>query len=532
MLRLWISVAVGLACFFAVGAHLARTQSASYDEVTDVGAGYALLRGSDQWRLDPEHLPLSKVIAALALPKMVPELPVPERDPSPRARWLFGNKVLYETQHDPLQLLYAGRLPLLCLNALLIPLVGWFTYRLGGTLAAGVAVALASTEPLWLAHSTLIGSDALASVLLYATAVLAFTLVHRVREGSLAERSLYSAALCVTAALCVAAKYYTPPALVCVWIAAAFDAYREGRHRSVGPWLIGAGVVAALVGVCFAWGLPAGPDRYLEGFREVGKHHVQGYGFYAFGDFFTGTNRGYFLRALCVKASIPVLVLTVVWAVLAHRSQASFGVKRVSALLVLPPLGHALALSFGAPPLGVRYMLPLLPFMFTLAGLAAHALWKYPRTQFLVPALACLQLWSVQDALRYSPIAFFNGLGCHTAEIPPCLDDSNVDWGHALPALDTALKSRFAARDVRIAYFGSSPFRAYVQNATSMGAGEWTMPQRSVYAISLHFLARSPTHSWVRTTRPDAVVAGTYAVFDLRMSSPTAAPRVSARTHR
>jgi hypothetical protein len=507
---LYACVAAGVLCFVLVGLHLAGRQSAAYDEVTDVGSGYALLHGN--WRLDPEHLPLSKLLAALALPDTLPALTVPADDASAYARWVFGNKLLYGTSVQPLVLLRAARAPLIWLNALLIPVLACFTFRLGGKLAAGIAVGLASLEPLWLAHATLVGSDAVASLSLYATTWLAWLFVH----GEAKQRRVMAAALCVSAALSVASKYYIPPALACVWLAALIDAQRVGKLRALGPALLATGGLAAVLGVCLAWGWPFGPARYLYGLQHLGETHIQGYDFYAFGDLFHTKHRLYLTQALAVKVSAAVLILSGVGLTLAVRRTVTREVAPTSTLLWLPALGHLVVMSLATPPMGVRYALPVLPFLFMQAGLAARALWQQPRARWVLPALACLQLWSFGDALRYSPLSFFNGLGCYSAQIPPCLDDSNVDWGHALPQLEELLRTRFASASVRISYFGSSPFTAYVPQARAMGQNEWAAPYRAIYAISLHSLARASASTWARTITPTAVVGGAYALFDLR----------------
>jgi hypothetical protein len=506
----------GSICFLAIGLNLAARQSAAYDEVTDVGAGYAFRHGN--WRLDPEHLPLTKFIAALGLPYALPDLPLPAADPSPYERWNFGNRLLYQTHQQPLELLRSARTPLIWLNALLIPLLGFFTFRVAGSLAAAVAIGLASTEPLWIAHATLVGSDALPAVLLYASAFCAYALVH----GSSRQRRAFAIGLTLSAGLCVAAKYYTPVGLACVWIAAGLDARRAGKLRELAPTLSISGFVAAVGGVCCAWGWPLDPSRYFYGLGQLGATHIHGYFFYAFGDFFRTRHRLYFVQALAVKASVGLLGLTALWLWLRLRRSARQDTTPLSTLLWLPALGHLVVLSLTVPPLGARYMLPMLPFLFMLAGLGAKALWERPRLHLVFPALACLQLWSIENAFTTSPISFFNGIGCYTGQTPPCLDDSNVDWGQALPALDEILKTRFSTAKLRVSYYGSSPVNAYLEHAETMAPDEWQKPQRALYAISLNNLARSSENSWARTTEPTLIVAGAYALYDLRDEPPAA----------
>lgn len=518
---LGVCVALGMGCFVTTGLWLAGRQSAAYDEVADVGSGYALLRG--QWRLDPEHLPLSKLLAALALPDALDGHALPANDASPTTRWVFGNELLHRSEVPPLVSLRAARAPMIWLNALLIPLIACFTYRVGGLLSAVVAVMLASLEPLWLAHATVVGSDALAGLWLYATAALAFWYVRDEGRGS----HWIAVALGCSAALCVATKYYGPPALACVWLAAGIDAQRLGKLRALAPSLVTCGAAAAVVGMSVAWGWPPNPSRYLYGLSQLGVTHVQNYDYYAFGWFFHDSPL-YLSGALSVKVSIAVLALASVWLARA-LVPAVRRVEAPSALLWLPALGHLLVMSWLAPPMGARYGVPLLPFAFTLAGLAAGWLWRLPRARWLVPALMCVQLGSFGVAVRSSPLSFFNGLGCYTGQIPPCLDDSNVDWGHALPALDALVNERFGGAPVRASYYGSSPFQAYLPAAQEMTRPEWTAPYRALYAISLHRLARASASSWARQSEPAAIAAGAYALFDLRGREDLPVPTARAR---
>jgi hypothetical protein len=67
-----------------------------------------------------------------------------------------------------------------------------------------------------------------------------------------------------------------------------------------------------------------------------------------------------------------------------------------------------------------------------------------------------------------------------------------------------------------VLYFGSSPVGAYVPNAVAADLDEMATPRAALYAVSLNYRVRSPVRDWTRRLRPLAIVAGVYAIYDLR----------------
>jgi len=118
-------------CFLSGGA--ARRESATFDEVTPVGAGLSYLQRLDL-RLNPEHPPLAKVIAAAPLVvqgKRADYAGGPWRlsDTFLQAfsgQWIFGDAVLGRWNVWRPTLLWA-RAPMLLLTLVL----GWVIYRYG-----------------------------------------------------------------------------------------------------------------------------------------------------------------------------------------------------------------------------------------------------------------------------------------------------------------------------------------------------------------------------------------------------------------
>jgi hypothetical protein len=499
------------ATFCAISVQVASNTSATYDEVPHIGAGVRYLEGD--LRLNREHPPLVKVLAAAALPERQPPLPLgAEADADPDgAQWTWGSEWLHGSDRPPLELLRRARLPLVLLNSALLFVVAIWTHRLAGELAAIASAWLLATCPLWIANATLVTTDAAATLFFFCAAYAGFQLVHARPEQRL-RRAIRLGALL---ALALSIKYSLIAALGLVPLGMALDALRLRRPVLL-AWAASAAGAGALAGFLFAWGLPPQPGRYLEGVSHVGVYHVRGHMFYSFGSFFHELDPLYFAQALFVKVSLPTLLLCTLW----PWVRAGVGERRFSWLLVVPPLGYYLLMAANAPPIGVRYVLPVLPFLSVLAGVAAARLWRGARWRWLLVPLAAAQIFSLATALRATPLAFFNGLGCRTGDELPCLDDSNVDWGQALPKLKRFRDQQFPGETIRLFYFGSSPPRAYLDHVELAEASEYAKPRPALYAMSLHLRARCPKDAWPRTQRPSQVVGGAYAIFDLREGTP------------
>jgi hypothetical protein len=508
-----LQLCTGLAVllFVCSALRLAYDQSATSDEVPHIGAGAMYLRGD--LRLNREHPPLTKVLAALALPARDPPLSLSPQPMPLDVEWGFGSAFLHRAKQAPLLLLGRARTPLVGLNALLLPGLAFVTAALYSPLAAAIAVLLAALCPLWLAHAGLVTTDAAASLFCFAASSCAAGLARN--QG--ARRAWAALGLVLSFGLALASKYSMLALAPLLCLGVAIDA---ARRRDPAPlaWAIGSVALGGALGVCFAWGWPARPELYWQGVRSVGANHRSGYSYYAFGELFRGIDPLYFGRALLVKVALPVWIL--IGCALIRRGEASQPSAAEGARfawpLALVPLGYYFVMAFNAPAFGVRYVLPLLPFMFVAAGVGATRLLTLRWGKPLLVLLMAAQLAGYVVALRATPLAFFNGFFCATGDGLPCLDDSNLDWGQALPQLARYRAQRYDGVPLRVLYFGSSPVEAYVPNALAADLAELTTPLPALYAVSLHYRVRAPTDAWVRRFEPSAIVAGVYAIFDLR----------------
>ncbi|MBS1859548.1 MAG: hypothetical protein JST11_29515, partial [Acidobacteria bacterium] len=212
--------------------------------------------------------------------------------------------------------------------------------------------------------------------------------------------------------------------------------------------------------------------------------------------------------------------------------------------LLLPPAAILLAHTLFADDLGIRYVLPAMPFTCLMGGIGAA--WLIARAAWWGRvAAALLAVWLAVGAAAVYPdqLSYFNEAAClpgHASWISPgggtrCgplwLDDSNIDWGQGLVQLRQWVDAHAPGRPVRLAYFGSFPPANYLPGVQSVSIDDLLKPPApGLYAVSAHFVARLPAIAamtgeggadWPSRTPPVAIVGQSYYVYDI----PAAGPR-------
>ena len=162
-----------LALFAGLSIREMVDDSLTADERVHLPAGYAYWV-KREFRLNPEHPPLVKLLCAVPLLALRPALPPTE--PPQGLSWhryqpVFGTDFFFRLNRDADRLLFWGRLPVLALGLLLGATIFWWSWRLHGSAAAGVlSLSLFALEPTILAHSHFVTTD----VALGAFGLLAF----------------------------------------------------------------------------------------------------------------------------------------------------------------------------------------------------------------------------------------------------------------------------------------------------------------------------------------------------------------------
>ena len=469
-------VGAAWALYLALAVSAARTHSATFDESIYLPAGYTALQGD--YRILTVHPPLPRMVAAL--PLLFMDVRFDGRDPAflePHG-WKFGHRFLY-LWNDADRLLIAGRAAAASFTLLLAAGIYSWTRRRWGASAAGFALVLAVFSPDLLAHGPLVTSDLPVACFFFLT-VASF---ERLLEGPSAARvavtggALGAALLSKHSALLLGALL---PLLILVHAAGE----REGRRRRLGR---GAGrlVLAALVAYAVLWAgyrcrfdaaadpaavapmvWRAAPEPGLlsRGVRFAADHHLvpEAYA-HCIADlqsrhhsrraFLLGAhgNEGwwyYFPVAFALKTPLPLLVLLLA---------APFVVRGPAAPFVwIPAVAFALFAMTTSVNIGVRYLLPLLPFLIVAAGCTAAALASRGRWGRVI--VGTLLMWYAGGTLRHHPhhLSFFNEIAGGPYGGYRYLADSNVDWGQDLKRLAHWVQEQKVPR-LRLSYFGTAP---------------------------------------------------------------------------
>ncbi len=148
--------------------------NANYDERIHLPAGYSYITQQDM-RLNPEHPPLVKDLAALPLLFMKINFPFQSwgwntsltanssRTPSWQTDVGFGNDFLYYSGNDAQKMMRYGRIPIILIGILLGFYIFRFAKELWGNSAGIIALTFYSFSPTFLAHARLVTTDVAAA---------------------------------------------------------------------------------------------------------------------------------------------------------------------------------------------------------------------------------------------------------------------------------------------------------------------------------------------------------------------------------
>lgn len=496
-------------------------KSATSDEVPHLAAGYAYLTRGD-YRLNPEHPPLIKLIAAI--PLLALDLDFNEEHPSWKAadQWAFGEEFINNNRVSAHRITFAGRLPVVGLSVLLALLVFRWAKEIYGTQAGVVALVLYAFSPNILAHSRLVTFDLPIALLMLLSVFRFHRLLVRpdVRNGLLAGVALGLGMSSKFSALNLVPVYLV--------LTLVFLLTGEKKQRKTSAIIKSGGLmfVVAIAIIVVAYRVTAFGD-YFDGLRFVVEDVKQGgRPNFLFGQHSTEGWAYYFLAAMLLKTPIPSLVLTALAvAAIARRRSVSLAEYCLIVPIVLF-LGMA---SFSRLQLGLRYVLPVYPFLFILASgiVTANTFRKLPARAAIVVLLG----WYVVSTLLTFPhyIPYFNEFAGGPKNGYKYLLDSNVDWGQDLPALKTFLE-REGSPEVILSFFGTASPRSYgiqyqdFYSFNRSGRSEDHINSvnatkeffvLSVNALECLYFPSKNVFDWLKRTEPIAVIGYSLVVYDV-----------------
>lgn len=398
--------------------------AATVDELAHIPSGFGYVTELD-YRLNPEHPPLIKALAALSAQLIVrpyfPTETVHWRE-EVNSQWSQGGAFLYGFENDADRIIFWSRLPLILLTVLF----GWLFYRWTdrrfGRRVALFTLVLLTFSPTILAHGRLVTTD-MGAVLGFFIGIASFIAFLERPDG---RRIMLAGALFGVAQLLKYSVVLLVPiyaVLLLGWVAAQPHLYLLERLRllarltgkTIAVFAVGAVVISAVYGI-FVWNYPQARQvrdaefllgsygfrpavhldlalmknpltrpfgEYLLGFLMVQQRSQGGNTAYFLGEVSAAGSRWYFPVLYFFKEPLAAHFLTVFALVAAARKYASSrraAPKRRGALRQwiaahFPEFSALVfivvywAASMQSPlNIGVRHVLPTFPFIYLLVS--------------------------------------------------------------------------------------------------------------------------------------------------------------------
>lgn len=419
-LRPYAVPALLLGVMFGLMLSSSWSDSAIIDELAHVPAGYSYLFLRD-YRLNPEHPPLAKLIAALPLAFTNVKFPIDVKSwaEDVNGQWDQGRIFLYEAGNDPDAILRLMRLPLMLLAVLLGWVIWSWTRGRFGVGTANLALFFYALSPTVIAHARFVTTDLAASFGFF-IGIVAFI---RFLESPTAGRALLAGLAFGTAQLLKFSLVLLVPIyalMLLAWVASRVDRSWPARLRLLAA-LSAKAVIIAVVAVALIWLVYAyavwnyPPERqlrdaefiltsfasrqaaefdlaliqsdalrplgqYLLGLFMVLQRAAGGNTQYFLGDVSAAGDTRYFPLLYLAKEplALHVLTLTALW--LAGRRVIASAQKRPASILawINRRFPECSALAFIAVywasslsstlNIGVRHVLPTFPFIYILVS--------------------------------------------------------------------------------------------------------------------------------------------------------------------
>lgn len=499
----------------ALGLSLAsvRNDSITSDEPAHLSGGLVkLLDGRlDYFRTNP---PLWNVITVLPLVAdgvRVPQIYRPDSD-----IWLIGRIILFRTGIDSRRAIFLARLPTIGALLALVLAVYWFVARETGSRGWGLfAMALTAFCPLLMAHGRLATVDVPVTLFLF----LAVAALLRLIESPSIPTALVVGASSAAAVLSKASGGIIGPFLL-VMVAMAFALKRIRDPRRFLLHFAVAAAAGLAVAELVILGLAS--DAYIadnfprlqtplarlalpiaEGLanvRAINAWFATGHVLpqYLLGEVRSGGFRHYYAVAILLKTTIPALLVGLAGMVALVRRLPKRGVEEAaprfaSLICFLFAIVFFAIASAGELAVGVRYVIPVYPFVYAGAVIAiAEAVGGIqPRARRgAVAALAALLVWHVFENVRAYPgyIGYFNQFIGRHENADRFLIDSNLDWGQDLIRLRQWAEEN-GVNELGVHYFGGDNVPTVLTGIrTDIRRAPGPQPLRyEWFAVSTHF---------------------------------------------
>lgn len=546
-----------------------RQENQTNDEASQMVSGYYYLK-TGVYSLGLEHPPLAKILWALPLLPLDPDLP-PLLPPEQPNTFAMGWEFLYHNRVPADTLLLASRCSAIAISVLLGLAVLLWTRAHFGLGAAILALFLCCFDPNIIAHGRYAKNDVLLTLFFFlACATWGAYLAGGTRRYLFAAGTFLGLAISTKYSALILVPLFVLLYFVRWWQTRAFQLSHMVRSFAA------AGASAALVVyaaygfetqslfafdvtrtirncrpngdiICRAWLALPKPSRIPSGVREwtvraaqfvpvpapaffrgIGTVAVKenaGVRTYILGRNFD-TSPWYLSPVVfAVKTPAATLALLCLACLLALRRLVPFHAARLRQIsflwyvLVIPPVIFFVAAMASRMNFGFRHLLPIFPFLFVFIAAVLTAPRVSARAARITAAVFATVLL-FESAFAYPDyLAFFNWPSGGSRNGPKYLAEANVEWGQGVKKLKTYLDSHNVS-NVCVDYFGNTDLHYYGIEYRPLPAVSSLDAARSLdcpLAISITKLCwEQDKFRWLKGVEPDARIGGSIYFYDLR----------------
>ena len=479
----YLGLVVLLGVYFAQSVAASPWHSVTFDEQYHLTPGYVYLTQRDLRFHHDQNPPLYEaILAAPLLAQSDLHLPI---DHPAYQLWgdvyLFSDAFFWHSGNDPDSMVHAGRVMAALTGALLGLLLFVWGKQMFGEAAGWIALFLFAFDPNFVANAI----PTLDLPLAFTVTLAMYCLWRYLRRPTVLTVILTGLAL----GFALATKYLSVmllPAFFLILLIYPSSHSLVTHHSSLLKRLLAFGLML-LVAWLVLWatylfqfgpvngaahGVPVPAPQYFESFIGMFLKSGEGRANYLLGQVSTTGWWYYFIVAFFLKTPLPT-VIAILFALVRWPWRREW---RTSSVLYVPAVFFLVSASISNLQLGYRYILPVLPFLFLMAGralsvipsearnLAAQGKQRLARLEILVGV--ALAAWLVIGAVVTFPnhLSYFNELAGGPNNGYRYMTDSNVDWGQDLPALKNWIDRKQPDR-LHLAFFGSAYPDRYGVNA-------------------------------------------------------------------
>lgn len=453
-LSAFVAFFAAFAAYFYSGYQSIQTLAPTYDEPFHLAAGYIILQEHDFDYQGLWHPPLAEIAAAAPLFLMPkgerPTLETSQTRLQQKENYIVADSFLYENTVEADRMIHAGRAAhwLLFLPVLIVAV--WTCAKRISPACAPWALLLLLVEPNLLAHGTLITTDF--SVAAFGLA--AFSAAAWYIEKQTTTRASLLGLCCALGWLCkyTAAVLYLP---LIIWF--ALEQKKLLRHvywrrhlaAALGFFLLPFAIVYR----------SAGPLIFIKGFANTFVSALHGRENFFLGEHSTDGWWLYFPASIVFKTPVTLLAAAAIGTVLALRL---WRISRDRALLFLfvVPLFLVVVASQSRIQAGLRYILPVFPFIAVIGGYGLSRIADSIRGATFVCVLSLGA--AAASVYRCSPwfLSYYNTLTPGPRSGHRYFTDSNTDWGQGLKVLADFVNG-LNVSSIYLSYFGVADLRYY-----------------------------------------------------------------------